>query len=168
MKLAANENSAWIPNTDLTPLDPASCKDVPEKGKSKLLLAAYAVAAEGHDLKHFKDLLADHQRALQQELEEQEAQQAAKEAAKAEREAKKNKRKSMDIVDDLEDIDMEDADEPKKAKASKKRKKDAETDGEAEKVSCLHYVCSSLSVLRRRQTNMSCYSLLKRPRPRQS
>ncbi|KAF7116265.1 hypothetical protein CNMCM5793_004341 [Aspergillus hiratsukae] len=124
---------AWIPNTDLTPLDPASCKDVPEKGKSKLLLAAYAVAAEGHDLQYFKDLLADHQRALQQELEEQEAQQAAKDAAKAEREAKKNKRKSMDIVDDLEDIDMEDADEPKKAKTSKKRKKDAETDGEAEK-----------------------------------
>ncbi|RHZ72627.1 hypothetical protein CDV55_107711 [Aspergillus turcosus] len=132
MFLETNE-FAWIPNTDLTPLDPASCKDVPEKGKSKLLLAAYAVAAEGHDLQYFKDLLADHQRALQQELEEQEAQQAAKEAAKAEREAKKNKRKSMDIVDDLEDIDLEDADEPKKAKTSKKRKKDAETDGEAEK-----------------------------------
>jgi hypothetical protein len=131
MEWAANgKNSAWIPNTDLTPLDPASCKDVPEKGKSKQLLAAYAVAAEGHDLQYFKDLLADHQRALQQELEEQEAQQAAKEAAKA----KKNKRKSMDVADDLEDIDMEDADEPKKPKSSKKRKKDAETDGEAEKV----------------------------------
>jgi hypothetical protein len=134
MEWAANgKNSAWIPNTDLTSLDPASCKDVPEKGKSKQLLAAYAVAAEGHDLQYFKELLADHQRALQQELEEQEAQQAAKEAAKAERAAKKNKRKSMDIVDDL-DIDMEDADEPKKPKSSKKRKKDAETDGEAEKV----------------------------------
>ncbi|GIK07427.1 hypothetical protein Aspvir_003091 [Aspergillus viridinutans] len=132
MFLETNE-FAWIPNTDLTPLDPASCKDVPEKGKSKQLLAAYAVAAEGHDLQYFKDLLADHQRALQQELEEQEAQQAAKEAAKAEREAKKNKRKSMDIADDLEDIDMEGADEPKKPKSSKKRKKDAETDGEAEK-----------------------------------
>lgn len=162
------KNSAWIPNTDLTPLDPASCKDVPEKGKSKLLLAAYAVAAEGHDLQYFKDLLADHQRALQQELEEQEAQQAAKEAAKAEREAKKNKRKSMDIVDDLEDIDMEDADEPKKAKTSKKRKKDAETDGEAEKVNCdSPLILFSLSVLRSRRTNMSCllrYSLLRRPR----
>jgi hypothetical protein len=132
MFLETNE-FAWIPNTDLTSLDPASCKDVPEKGKSKQLLAAYAVAAEGHDLQYFKELLADHQRALQQELEEQEAQQAAKEAAKAERAAKKNKRKSMDIVDDLEDIDMEDADEPKKPKSSKKRKKDAETDGEAEK-----------------------------------
>ncbi|KAH1581051.1 hypothetical protein KXX17_001380 [Aspergillus fumigatus] len=132
MFLETNE-FAWIPNTDLTPLDPASCRDVPEKGKSKQLLAAYAVAAEGHDLQYFKELLADHQRALQQELEEQEAQQAAKEAAKAEREAKKNKRKSMDIVDDLEDIDMEDAGEPKKPKSSKKRKKDAETDGEAEK-----------------------------------
>ncbi|KAE8383040.1 hypothetical protein BDV26DRAFT_180109 [Aspergillus bertholletiae] len=121
---------AWIPNTDLTSLEPAACKEVSEKGKSKLLLAAYAVAADGHDLQHFKTLLADHQRAIEQEEEERETQAAAKAAAKAEKEAKKNKRKSMEIVDD-EDIDMEDADDDsKKTKSSKKRKKDAEADAE--------------------------------------
>ncbi|OGM51113.1 PWWP domain protein [Aspergillus bombycis] len=129
MFLETNE-FAWIPNTDLTPLEPAICKEVSEKGKSKLLLAAYSVAADGHDLEHFKSLLADHQRAIEQEEEEREAQAAAKAAAKVEKDAKKNKRKSMEIVDD-EDIDMEDADEEaKKPKSSKKRKKDAEADAE--------------------------------------
>ncbi|PTU23844.1 hypothetical protein P175DRAFT_0505630 [Aspergillus ochraceoroseus IBT 24754] len=123
MFLETNE-FAWIPNTDLNPLDPTSCKEVSEKGKSKLLIAAYGVAAEAHDLPYFKDLLADHQRAIQQEEEEREAQAAAKAAAKAEKEAKKNKRKSMEIVDD---VDMEDADEDnKKPKSSKKRKAEAE------------------------------------------
>ena len=113
---------------DLSPLDPESCKDVSPKSKGKLLLAAYAVASEAHDLQYFKTLLADHQRALEQEIEEKEAQAAAKAEAKAERDAKKNKRKSMEIVDD-EDVDMEDANaESKKSKSSKKRKKDTETE----------------------------------------
>ncbi|KAL5362615.1 hypothetical protein BJX96DRAFT_154248 [Aspergillus floccosus] len=120
---------AWIPNTDLTPIDAAACKEVSPKNKGKLLLAAYAVAAEGHDLQYFKELLADHQRALEQEEEEREAQAAAKAAAKAEKDAKKNKRKSMEIADD-EDVDMEDADTAKKSKSSKKRKKDAEDEDE--------------------------------------
>lgn len=95
-----------------------------------MLLQAYAVAAEGHGLDHFKTLLADHQRALDQEMEEQEA----KAAAKAEKDAKKNKRKSMDIVDeDAEDIETGDADDAKKSKSSKKRKKDTKAD-EEEKV----------------------------------
>lgn len=122
-------NSAWIPNTCLTPTDAEYCKNVTEKGKSKQLLLAYAVAAEGHDLEHFKSLLSDHQRAMQQEIEEQEA----KAAAKAEKEAKKNKRKSMEIADDAEDVEMEDADDAKKPKSSKKRKKDAPEE-EADKV----------------------------------
>ncbi|GKZ39158.1 hypothetical protein AbraIFM66950_011967, partial [Aspergillus brasiliensis] len=123
---------AWIPNTDLTPIDAAGCKEVSEKGKSKTLLAAYAVGAEGHDLQHFKDLLADHQRALEQEIEEREAQAAAKAAAKAEREAKKNKRKSMDVVDD-EDVDMDEADEEtKKPKSTKKRKKDNDSEAQSD------------------------------------
>lgn len=128
--ISANpDTSAWIPNTDLTPLDPATCKDVSEKGKAKSLVAAYGVAAEGHDLAHFKEMLADHQRAIQQEEEEREAAAASKAAAKAERDAKKNKRKSMDIQDD---VDVED-EGGKPAKSSKKRKKDAEA--ESEKVS---------------------------------
>ncbi|KAL3475389.1 hypothetical protein BJX99DRAFT_247594 [Aspergillus californicus] len=127
MFLHTNE-FAWIPNTDLSPLDPASCKDVSEKGKSKSLVAAYRVAGENHDLAYFKDLLTDHERAIQQEEEEREAEAAAKAAAKAERDAKKNKRKSMEIHDD---VDMEDADEqPKQTKSVKKRKKDAEADSD--------------------------------------
>ncbi|KAL4739013.1 hypothetical protein BDV11DRAFT_127061 [Aspergillus similis] len=126
MFLQTNE-FAWIPNTDLSPLDPATCKDISEKGKSKSLVAAYNVAAENHDLAYFKNMLADHQAAIQQEEEEREAQEAAKAAAKAAKESKKNKRKSMEIRDDVE---MEDADEEKQPKSSKKRKKDAEAEGD--------------------------------------
>jgi hypothetical protein len=118
---------AWVPNTQLTPLDPADCKDVSEKNKAKGLIAAYKVAAEGHDLQYFKSLLADHQAALQQEIDEAEAEETAKATAKAEK-AKKSKRKSKGAETDVE---MEDADE-KKPKSSKKRKNETET--EAEKV----------------------------------
>ena len=126
--------SAWIPNTNLTPLDPAECKDVSEKNKSKLLIGAYKVAAEGHDLQYFKNLLSDHQAALQQEVEEREAEEAAKAAAKAEKETKKDKRKSKGAETD---VDMEDAEAGKKSKVTKKRKKDAEPDVEPEKVRML-------------------------------
>jgi hypothetical protein len=133
--------SAWIPNMDLTPLDPEECKTVSEKGKQKQLIAAYKVAAEGRDLQHFKGLLADHQRAIQQEAEEREAaakekeelkaqKAAAKEAAKEE---KKKKRKS--VAAESEDVEMVDADDAdKRPKSAKKRKKDAESDAEGEKV----------------------------------
>ncbi|KAJ9272331.1 hypothetical protein DTO212C5_1516 [Paecilomyces variotii] len=135
MFLETNE-FAWIPNTDLTPLDPESCKDVSEKGKQKQLIAAYKVAAENHDLQYFKDLLADHQRAIQQEAEDREAKEAAKAAAKAEKEQKKKKRKSAEVAEEPEDVEMAEAgeEEGKKAtKATKKRKKDAESEAEAEK-----------------------------------
>lgn len=129
MFLETNE-FAWMPNTDLKPLNPEDCKDVPEKGKSKSLLAAYAIAAENHNLQYFKDLLLEHEKALQLENEEREA----KAAAKAEKESRKKKRKSMDVVDD-EDVDMEDVDDRGKTpKSSKKRRKSAaDTDVESEK-----------------------------------
>lgn len=138
--------SAWIPNTDLTPLDPETCKNVSEKGKQKHLVAAFKVAAENHDLQHFKNLLADHQRAVQQEFEDREAAAAEKAALKAqkdaEKEEKKNKRKS---IADGTDIEMGDADDDKKPKSAKKRKKDAESDAEGGKVSlaadCLRCRC---------------------------
>lgn len=117
----------------MTPITPAECENVSEKNKAKGLIAAYKVAAEGHDLQYFKNLLADHQSALQQEIEEAEAQEAAKAAAKAEK-AKKGKRKSKGADTDVE---MEDAEDSKKAKSTKKRKKDGETDGEADKVRSL-------------------------------
>lgn len=121
--------SAWIHNADLTPITPQECKDVSEKGKSKNLIAAYQVAAEGHDLDYFKEMLNDFELAVQQAQEEQEA----KAAAKAAKEEKKKKRKSMEVVEGAEDEEMEDAGEKKKS--SKKRKKDLESEGEQEKVS---------------------------------
>jgi hypothetical protein len=123
-------DSAWIPNTNLKPLDPAECKEISEKNKAKTLIGAYKVAAEGHDLKHFKDLLSDHQAAVQQEIEEEEREEEEKAKAKAEKAAKKNKRKSKGAETDVE---MEDADEAKPSKATKKRKKD-EADAEEDKV----------------------------------
>lgn len=126
-------HSAWVPNTNLTPLDPAECKDISEKNKTKQLISAYKIAAEGNDLKYFKKLLNDHHAAIEQEEAELEAQEAEKAAAKAAKESKKGKRKSKGAETDVE---MEDADDSKKTKsASKKRKKDVETDAEADKVS---------------------------------
>lgn len=126
--------SAWMPNTDLTPLDPEQCKNIPEKGKQKQLIAAYKIAAENHDLQYFKNLLAEHQRAVQQEAEEREAEAARKAAQKAEKEAraaeKKKKRKSTADTD----VEMADAEEEDKKSKSKKRKKEAESDAEEEKV----------------------------------
>lgn len=95
-----------------------------EKSKSKILLQAYAVAAEGHDLEHFKKMLSDHQNALEQEIAEREAA-AAEKAEKAA--AKKNKRKSMEIADDgADEKEAGEGDDTKKSKSSKKRKKDDE------------------------------------------
>ena len=116
--------SAWIPNTELTPLDVEAAKEPSEKGKSKLLLAAYEKAAENQPLQHYKDMLADHQKALQEDIE-----------AQAEREAKKAnkaKRKSTDAtaaVDDGDEMDIDEAPSAEKPK-SKKRKKDVDSDGE--------------------------------------
>lgn len=142
---------------DLKPTTAEECKAVTEKGKSKSLLNAYAVAGEGHDLQHFKVILADHEHALQQELEAREA----KEAAKAEKQAKKNKRKSMDVVQD-EDVDMDDVEEEevKKPKSSKKRKKSVDAD-ESAKVRYQNVVVRSLF------TNCVC-SLLRHRRLLQS
>lgn len=120
-------SSAWIPNTELTPLKPEDCKDVSEKGKTKALLQAYQVAEENHDLQHFKDMLINHQKAMQEDQEQKEARQAAKAA----REEKKAKRKSMEVTADEMDVDD---DEVEKPKSSKKRKKTADSDGETEKV----------------------------------
>jgi hypothetical protein len=117
--------SAWIPNTDLTDLDPEECKNVNEKGKSKQLIAAYQVAAEGHDLAYFKNMLTEHALAMEAD----EASKAEKAAEKAEKAAKK-KRKSEAKVQD-EDVDMEDVDDTAETKkSSKKRKKAADSDDE--------------------------------------
>ncbi|RMZ79226.1 hypothetical protein DV737_g3476, partial [Chaetothyriales sp. CBS 132003] len=126
MFLSTNE-FAWIHNTDLTELNPEDCKDVTEKGKNKSLIEAYKIAAEGHDLQHFKELLIDHAKFLEQE----EALKAEKEAEKAQKAAKKKRKseaKAQDDDADARDADADDADAA--PKSAKKRKKAAETDDE--------------------------------------
>ena len=123
--------SAWISNTELTPITPEDCKDVQEKGKSKLLIQAYSIAAEGHDLAWFKEMLREHQAAMDEDA-----------AARAEKEAKKankSKRKSMDVTataakdEDADEMDVDEEDGESKPK-SKKRKKSLDSDGAEEKV----------------------------------
>lgn len=154
--------SAWLPNTELTKLDPEECKDFPEKGKTKSLIQAYHVAAEGHDLEYFKAMLLDHQKAMQEDQERREAREAAK-AEKAER-AEKKKRKSETAEED-EDVDMEDAEEeakPEPKKPSKKRKKEAESEVDDEKV-CADPANIGITLL----MSMAC-SLQRLPRPQPS
>jgi hypothetical protein len=131
--------SFWQPNVDLLPFDLDVVKKEVESGnstkKNKLLWEAYRIAAEGHDLSYFKDLLVNHNQALQ----EDDLVKEAKHAEKAEKAAKKaSKRKSTAAVED-EDVEMGDADDTvaasaKKAKPSKKRKKE-DSEGDDEKVS---------------------------------
>lgn len=117
-------------NTHLQSIDIDEIKKEVESGnsqkKTKALWSAYEVAAEGHDLQYFKDLLVNHEQALQADAEE-----------KAAKQEKKAKRKST-AAEEVEDVEMEDADEnveaSTKKKQSKKRKKDVESDGETEKV----------------------------------
>ncbi|KAL8947166.1 MAG: hypothetical protein Q9222_006518 [Ikaeria aurantiellina] len=138
MFLHTNE-FAWMPNTDLSPLDTATIDPDDTKGKSKPLAAAYTKASEENDLQHFKDMLADHQKAVKEEQEAQ-AERDAKKASKA-------KRKSVDAsaaaADDADEMDVDEEEEEAKPK-TKKRKKEADSDGE-EKVNIL--CCSSLHTL---------------------
>ncbi|KAK5197349.1 hypothetical protein LTR92_003288 [Exophiala xenobiotica] len=121
MFLHTNE-FAWIHNTDLAPLSPEDCKDVSEKGKAKALLAAFQVAAEGHDLEYFKNMLHEHNAAMQADWD-------AKEAREAERAAKADKKKRKSEVKADTDVELEDAEAAPK-KSSKKRKKDVDSDDE--------------------------------------
>ena len=149
MPALLTSHSAWIPNTDLTPITAEECRDAPEKGKSKLLIEAFKVAGEEHDIDYFKDMIIAHEEAMQVEKDakaekeaEKEAEKAQKAAAKATKSDKK-KRKSEVKADD--DVEMEDVDEAPK-KSSKKRKKDAESDDEETEKVC-HANCDVQSPL---------------------
>lgn len=101
------------------------------KSKTKQLVEAYKVAAEGHDLEYFKEMLRQHVAALDDEANRKAELAAVKEQEKADKKEKK-KRKSEVKADT--DIEMEDADaEPKKT--SKKRKKEIDDEEDNEKVS---------------------------------
>lgn len=124
--------SAWIPNTELTPLDVEadSTKNPVEKGKKQALIQAYKKAAENQDLDHFKAMLADHQRALDADQQEK----ADKEQERSAKKAKKASRKSDAVVaGDGDEMDIDEdavAEKPK----SKKRKKADDSDEADEKV----------------------------------
>lgn len=123
--------SAWIPNTELTALDVDSdaVRNPVEKGKSKTLLAAYAKAAENKSLDHFKGMLADHQKALEADLQEKEEM----EKERASKKAKKGSRKSDANNDDADEMDVDDDAPPEKPK-TKKRKKAEDSEDVDEKV----------------------------------
>ncbi|KAJ4343219.1 hypothetical protein N0V87_000441 [Didymella glomerata] len=127
MFLGTNE-FAWQVNTELLTFDIEDVKKDVESGnsakKNKALWSAYEIAAEGHDLAYFKNMLASHEAALQEDAEAKEA----KEAEKQEKKEKAAKRKSIAAADS-DDVEMADAGDDaapsaKKAKASKKRKAD--------------------------------------------
>lgn len=129
-----------MPNTELAPLDVESVTAPSEKGKSKLLLAAYEKAAEHHDLKYFKEMLVDHQKAIE---EDQEAQ-AEKEAKKANKAKRKSTTTVAAPVLDTDEMDIDEEAATPKPK-SKKRKKDHEDNAADEKVRSLIYNFGRLS-----------------------
>ncbi|KAE8852686.1 hypothetical protein PTNB29_10076 [Pyrenophora teres f. teres] len=134
MFLGTNE-FAWQVNTDLLPFDLDEVKKDVESGnqakKNKALWDAYQIAAEGHELSWFKEMLSAHESAMAEDIEQREQ----KEAQKKEKAEKSAKRKST-AVDESEDVEMEDADSAApstKKKATKKRKKTDETEDENDK-----------------------------------
>lgn len=135
-------SSAWIQNTELSPLEPDSdaIKSPVEKGKSKILLSAYAKAAEGSTLDEFKTMLVEHDAAVQEDIKLQE-ERAAK---KAEKSKKAAARKSSEAVADDDEMEIDDGAGAEKPK-SKKRKKPADDSDADEKVRgfsvCRHEFC---------------------------
>ncbi|KAJ4372414.1 hypothetical protein N0V83_004188 [Neocucurbitaria cava] len=133
MFLGTNE-FAWQVNTELLTFDIDEVKKDVESGnqakKNKALKEAYEIAAEGHDLAYFKQMLVAHEQALQEDAEQREQ----KELQKKEKAEKAAKRKSIAA----EDVEMGDAGDDaapsaKKANSSKKRKKADESEGDNDK-----------------------------------
>ncbi|KAI1174969.1 hypothetical protein F4777DRAFT_349171 [Nemania sp. FL0916] len=118
MYLHTNEFS-WTPNTDLSELDATVVKDLITAKMRKDLQAAHVLAAEGHDLDYYKNVLRDF-----------EEQRLAK--AEAKKSKVKTPKKSSKVVDDDGDIDMDDiedeaGDATEKKSKSKKRKAEDES-----------------------------------------
>ncbi|KAI0447419.1 hypothetical protein F4803DRAFT_546308 [Xylaria telfairii] len=109
MYLHTNEFS-WTPNTDLSELDASTVGDMVTAKMRKDLQAAHLLAAEGHDLDYYKNVL--------REFEEQRL-------AKAEAKKSKTKtpKKSTKAADEEEgDVEMDDVEEEAGEPAEKKPK----------------------------------------------
>ena len=114
----------------MSSLDPEECKDVSEKGKSKSLLEAYSVAAEGHDLAYFKSMLIEHQEAMVEDAERR----AERDAKKAQKSKRKSEATALAEEADDDEMDIDDDEQESKPK-TKKRKKSVDSEGVEEKVS---------------------------------
>lgn len=113
-------------------MDPSTIDPDNIKGKAKQpkqLTAAFAIASEQHDLKHFKEMLADHQRAVKEDAEAQAERDTKKAAAKGKRKSVDAGAAPVEDADEME-IDEDDDEEPEPKPKSKKRKKEADSDAE--------------------------------------
>ncbi|KAI1432403.1 hypothetical protein GGR50DRAFT_697099 [Xylaria sp. CBS 124048] len=132
MYLHTNEFS-WIPNTDLTDLDPATVGQLITAKMRKDLQAAHELAAKGHDLDYYKEVLQEFEEQRLANLEEQRLANLEEERL-ASLETKKSKpktpRKSSKVVDEEGDLEMDDLDdeveEPAKKKAKSNKRKAAD------------------------------------------
>ncbi len=113
-------SSSWTPNTDLSELDPTTVADIVTAKMRKDLQAAHLLAAEGHDLDYYKNVL--------REFEEQRLAKAEAKKSKA-----KTPKKSSKAADDDGDVDMEDVEDEagesteKKSKSKKRKAEDENT-----------------------------------------
>ncbi|KAG8164892.1 hypothetical protein KVR01_005167 [Diaporthe batatas] len=132
MYLATNE-FGWVSNKDLVDLDSDKVSDLITPKMRKDLQLAHEIAAEGHNLEYYKDLLQQFQEEL---IEKQKAAEAKAAAAATPKKSKKQAKSSADV----EDVEMEDVDdEPPTTKAKKSEKKrknteDSETPQRSESV----------------------------------
>ena len=94
------------------------------------MIEAYSIAAEGHDLAYFKEMLADHMAAMKDDAEAR-AEREAKKASKAKRKSGEVSVAAADDDDDAMDVDEEGRGSKPK---SKKRKKSLDSEGGEEKV----------------------------------
>ncbi|KAI0972526.1 hypothetical protein F4678DRAFT_42285 [Xylaria arbuscula] len=118
MYLHTNEFS-WTPNTDLTELDPTTVADIVTSKMRKDLQAAHLLAAEGHDLDYYKNVL--------REFEEQRLAKAEAKKSKVKTPKKSSKGADEDVDLDMEDAEDEVAEPTEKKPKSKKRKAEDES-----------------------------------------
>lgn len=135
-----------------------------EKGKSKTLLLAYAKAAENQNIDHFKTMLAEHQKALQADMEAQEEYEKEKAAKKA---SKKPRKSEVTVAEDDEmDIDQEAPVEKPKSKKRKKAEDEEDVEEKVRLVRTLRGIRLTTASLRRpqRQPQSSSYRLQRHQR----
>lgn len=101
-----------------------------ERGKRTVKLwEAYQIAAQEHDLDHFKTMLKNHEEQVIQEAQAQAERDAAKKEKEAEKAARKEARKSKG---DAEDVEMGNTEESAKKKKTPSKKRKEPADGEVE------------------------------------